>query len=126
MIPVGTPVAACSARCVNSASSRALPSKPRANAVATSRAALEDRPLPIGISVVIVPTIPRVALHSAATAAIYLAHCGCNEEMPLTGIAKFATSGSSADFNEIEGASVKRASITVCRLIAIGNTSPPV
>ena len=94
--------------------------------MATSSAALEESPLPIGISVEIVPEIPRVALHSAATAAMYLDHWGCSEEKSLTGRLKCAASGSSADFSDTDESSVKRASITVCRLIAMGNTKPPV
>jgi hypothetical protein len=70
--------------------------------------------------------IPRVALHSEATAAMYLAHCGCNEGISVIGRMKFAASGSSADFSDTDESSVNRASITVCRLIAIGNTKPPV
>ena len=73
MIPHGTPEAACSARRVSWANSTGSPSKPRASATATSRAALEDRPAPTGRSVVTCPVKPTSGLSSSTTPATYRA-----------------------------------------------------
>ena len=56
--PHGTPDASCSARWPRRASSVALPSKPSARATASSSAALDDRPLPMGMVVDTVPSKP--------------------------------------------------------------------
>ena len=76
MMPVGTPVAACSARRASWASSIGVPSNPRASATATSRAALDDRPAPTGIVVLTCPSSPRPLRSSAATAATKRPHRG--------------------------------------------------
>ena len=61
MMPVGTPVARCSARCASRARSSGEPRCPNAIAAATSRAALDDRPAPTGMVVDTVPRMPVVA-----------------------------------------------------------------
>src|SRR5262245_57715505 len=57
-IPDGKPVAACSARWHSWASATADPSNPNANATATSSAALDDNPAPMGMVVDTAPTNP--------------------------------------------------------------------
>ena len=69
MIPHGTPDARCSARWHSSASASGEPSKPRASATATSRAADDDKPAPIGSVVVTVPVNPADGRSSATTPA---------------------------------------------------------
>ena len=69
MMPVGTPVAACSARRAASASSVDVPSNPSANPIAHSSAALDDSPAPAGMLLVTSPTRPTVTPSSAAIAA---------------------------------------------------------
>ncbi len=69
MIPEGTPEARCSARWQASAKASGVPSKPRASATATSRAALEDSPPPMGRVVATVPVKPAVGRTSATTPA---------------------------------------------------------
>ena len=56
--PQGTPDARCSARCASRARGRGSGSAPRARASATSSAALDDRPAPIGSVVETVPVKP--------------------------------------------------------------------
>ena len=74
IIPVGTPVAMCSARWVSSARSVAESSAPNAKATAISSAALDDKPAPTGIVVVTFPEIPRGESSSDATAPTYRPH----------------------------------------------------
>ncbi len=73
-MPVGTPVAMCSARRVSCANSEVGNSQPSANATAISSAALDDKPAPTGIVVVTCPEIPRGESSSDATAPMYLPH----------------------------------------------------
>ena len=69
MIPQGTPEARCSADWQIRAMSRGDPSMPSASATATSSAALEDRPEPIGIVVDTSPSNPTAGRISATTPA---------------------------------------------------------
>jgi hypothetical protein len=68
MIPQGTPLANSSARCPARANSSGDPSKPRANATASSSDALEERPAPTGRSDDTWPVNPSTTRSSAATA----------------------------------------------------------
>ena len=76
MIPHGTPDARCSAAWHSRAMSSAVPSAPRARATATSSAALEDSPAPIGIVVETLPSNPVAGRSSATTPATYRAQSG--------------------------------------------------
>ena len=69
MIPQGTPEARCSAALADPRESRRRPSMPSASATATSSAALDDRPVPIGIVVDTSPTKPTAGRISATTPA---------------------------------------------------------
>ena len=70
IIPHGTPEAACSARWQARASSSGERGvSRRARAIATSRAALDDSPAPMGIVVEMRPSKPCVGRTSATTAA---------------------------------------------------------
>ncbi len=70
MIPHGTPLARCSAAWQICAIWSGVPEAPRASATATSNAALDARPAPMGSSVVTVPPArPTVGRTSATTPA---------------------------------------------------------
>ena len=69
MTPQGTPDARCSAAWQAWASAKGGPSNPSASATATSRAALDDSPAPIGRVVVTVPVPPTAGLTELTTPA---------------------------------------------------------
>ena len=68
-LPDGTPLPTCSARWHSLASSTGDPSKPSASATASSSAALDERPLPIGTVVRTVPSKPPLGRTSCTTPA---------------------------------------------------------
>ena len=124
MIPDGTPLARCSARWQAWASSSEVPSNPRASATATSRAALDDSPPPIGSVVDTVPSKPRSGLTSATTPATYRAQPGSMVRGSSTSIGTTAGSASSAE-RRTTASPPRSPSTVVPRSIAIGRTSPP-
>ena len=126
MIPVGTPVAACSARWAARARSVGVPSNPSASPMAHSSAALDDNPAPVGMSDRIEPVRPLTEPISRAMAAMYRAHAGVTTPgSPATGRATSIGPGSASELSAIEVPPGSN-SMVVPRSIAIGNTRPPV
>ena len=125
MIPVGTPVANCSARWVSNASSVGVNVLPIARAVASSKAALDDKPAPTGIVVETLPEIPTGDFMSDATAETYRPHDGSIVASNESFTSNETCPGISAESSDTV-VSVSSYSIVVYRSIAIGNTSPPV
>ena len=128
MMPHGTLVAMCSARRHTAAMVAASASIPNARAAATSSAALDDKPPPIGTVVDTVPVKPRVGMcrscMAAATPATYRPHGGCTAAASEAGRLKRTSPARSPLRSTTSGEVVKVR--VVSRSMAMGNTKPPV
>lgn len=122
--PLGTPVAACSARWHALAMTLGSAWKPSASARATSRAALDDIPAPTGKVVSTVPRPPVTGRTTATTPATSRAQRGCTSPR-YSGSSGTCTSRSAGSGSPAERSTTRRVSSGVKSTTVPRSTAMP-